>query len=112
MNLDRRKQTDMSEIARRTASCQSVRVRRYERAVVYHPLSLLTKQHHEHIHGITCTPDEIDREIKQVLGGGIFNRTYGTQETPIYFTVFTNNITSYLLWSPVIAPKKGNRNEK
>ena len=39
-----------------------------------------------------------------VLRGGIVNRTYSTHKNlpGTYFPIFTNNIWSYLLWSPVI----------
>ena len=38
-----------------------------------------------------------------LLLGTIVNGTYGTHKTPIYLPVFTHNIWSYLLWSPVAA---------
>ena len=38
--------------------------------------------------------------------GTIVGRTYGTHKNlpgiPVYFAIFTNNISSHLLWSPVI----------
>ena len=39
-----------------------------------------------------------------VLRGAILNRTYGAHEKTKYFAIFTNNIWSCLIWSPVIAP--------
>ena len=37
-----------------------------------------------------------------ILRGGIVNRTYGTHKKTLYLPIFTNNIWSYLLWSPVV----------
>ena len=39
--------------------------------------------------------------VKTLLRGTIVNRTYGTHKNQ-YFPILTNNIWSYLLWSPVI----------
>ena len=41
------------------------------------------------------------------LRGTIVNRTYGTHKKPLDFAIFTRNIRSYLLWSPVIALLRG-----
>ena len=39
-----------------------------------------------------------------LLRGTVVNRTYGTHKNlpGMYLPIFTNNIRSYLLWSPVI----------
>ena len=37
-----------------------------------------------------------------LLRGTILNRTLGYAQKPVYCAIFTNNIWSCLLWSPVI----------
>ena len=43
-------------------------------------------------------------DVLTLLRGTIVNRTYGIHKKPVYLPIFTNNIWSYLLWSPVVAP--------
>ena len=42
------------------------------------------------------------RTTVELLRGAILNTTYGTHKKPKYFAIFTNNIWSYLLWTPVV----------
>ena len=45
-----------------------------------------------------------------IIRGTILNRTYGTHKNLyIYIAIFTNNIWSYLLWSPVIRGREERR---
>ena len=40
--------------------------------------------------------------VEILILGTIVNGTYGTYKKTIYLHIFTDNIWSYLLWSPVI----------
>ena len=68
-------------------------------------LQALPARTHSHKHAAIMVTslwqDLVPGYFVLLLWGTIVNRTYGTDK-PIYFLIFTNNIWSYLLWSPVI----------
>ena len=46
--------------------------------------------------------NSVNRSMGTILRGILVNRTYGEHKKPIYSSIFTNNIWSYLLLSSVI----------